>query len=65
MPLFTLECETCNEKHEKIVSYAKKDEQTCPVCGNVLKHKPTFLTVSHGLPNGFSSNRRPPKKEVK
>lgn len=39
MPLYEYSCESCNYFFENLVSYEKKDEVKCSLCGHTAKRK--------------------------
>jgi putative FmdB family regulatory protein len=63
MPFYSFKCTKCNVTKDELVPMFT-ESTTCATCGEPTVKQPSFRFSAHGLPNGFSENRRPSKKEV-
>jgi putative FmdB family regulatory protein len=63
MPFYTYKCTKCNVTKDELVPMGTESTK-CTTCGEPTVKQPSFRFNATGLPNGFSENRRPSKKEV-
>lgn len=61
MPFYSFYCAKCDATKDELVAMGT-ESTVCKECGAPTAKQPSFRFSAHGLPNGFASSRRPPRK---